>query len=69
VLLVGTGLALFRHRQITRLTEKDSILIIGVSNRTGDPVFDRTSKVRRQSQFVCVHHLELFGQAIGCACP
>ena len=43
-LLVGTGLALFRHRRITPLTEKDSILIIGVSNRTGDPVFDGTMK-------------------------
>jgi serine/threonine protein kinase len=44
VLLVGTGLALFRHRRITQLTEKDSILIIGVRNRTGDPVFDGTMK-------------------------
>src|SRR5262249_1793404 len=40
VLIVGTGLALFRHRRMTPLTEKDSILIIGVSNHTGDPVFD-----------------------------
>jgi serine/threonine protein kinase/tetratricopeptide (TPR) repeat protein len=39
LLLAGVGV-IFRHRQMPLLTEKDSILIMGVSNRTGDPVFD-----------------------------
>ena len=44
LLLVGAGVVLFRHLQMPPLTEKDSILITAVSNRTGDPVFDGTLK-------------------------
>jgi eukaryotic-like serine/threonine-protein kinase len=44
LLLAGAGVVLIRHRRMPLLTEKDSILITGVSNRTGDPVFDGTLK-------------------------
>ena len=44
VLIAGVGMALFLHHRMPLLTEKESILITGVNNRTGDPVFDGTLK-------------------------
>jgi len=44
LLLASVGVVLFRHRRMPLLGEKDSVLITGVSNRTGDPVFDGTLK-------------------------
>jgi len=44
LLLAGAGVAILQHRRMPVLTEKDSILITGLSNRTGDPVFDGTLK-------------------------
>jgi eukaryotic-like serine/threonine-protein kinase len=44
VLLASAGVVIFRHRRIPLLTTQDSVLITGVSNRTGDPVFDGTLK-------------------------
>jgi pentatricopeptide repeat protein len=40
-LLVG-GIAYYRSRQSNLLTEKDTIVLAGFDNRTGDPVFDDT---------------------------
>jgi tetratricopeptide (TPR) repeat protein/predicted Ser/Thr protein kinase len=40
-LLVG-GIAYYRSRQTNLLTEKDTIVLAGFDNRTGDPVFDDT---------------------------
>jgi eukaryotic-like serine/threonine-protein kinase len=40
LLLAGVGVVLVRHHPMPLLTEKDSILITAVSNRTGDQVFD-----------------------------
>lgn len=42
VLLVGAGVVFVPHRGEPLLTRRDSILITGVANRTGDPVFDGT---------------------------
>ena len=44
LLLAGLGVVTFRHRQAPLLTEKDSVLITGVGNRTGNPAFDGTLK-------------------------
>jgi tetratricopeptide (TPR) repeat protein/predicted Ser/Thr protein kinase len=44
LLLAGACVALLRRHRLPLLTEKDSILITGVSNRTGEPVFDGTLK-------------------------
>jgi eukaryotic-like serine/threonine-protein kinase len=43
-LLVAGGLYYRSHLQSKRLTEKDTVVLVDVANRTGDPVFDDTLK-------------------------
>jgi eukaryotic-like serine/threonine-protein kinase len=44
LLLTGVGVVLFRHTRMPLLSEKDTILITGFDNRTGNRVFDGALK-------------------------
>jgi eukaryotic-like serine/threonine-protein kinase len=58
--LVAAGSIYYRHwRQLSQLTDKDTIVLADFSNSTGDPVFDNTLKTAlitslRQSPFLNV---------------
>jgi class 3 adenylate cyclase/tetratricopeptide (TPR) repeat protein len=59
--LVLAGFLFYRHRQSTRITTKDKLILADFDNKTGDPVFDATLKEALSIQLEQSPLLQLIG--------